>query len=164
MLDIETLGVGALPVITQIGACYFDRSTGEIGDTFLVNIDIDDSLKNGFNVDGETLDWWFSQNRKTFLSNTTTAQDALCRFNFFAAKAKTIWSHATFDFPIIMYAMKKFYIQPQFRYTAARDIRTLADLAGGEKINTKYLKTHDALDDCKHQVEYCVEYLNRLKK
>jgi len=34
MLDVETLGTKSTAAIIQIGACYFDRETGEIGDKF----------------------------------------------------------------------------------------------------------------------------------
>ena len=45
MVDIETLGVSHDSVITQIGACYFDRNTGEIGAKFIANIDLSSCTK-----------------------------------------------------------------------------------------------------------------------
>lgn len=162
MLDIETLGTSPGAVITQIGACYFDRETGEVADVFIENIDIADSLKHGFTIDGDTLTWWFTQDKRTFLKNTKLLKDVLHDFNMHAVFAKQVWCHATFDLPIITHAMKKMGIKPSFHYTAARDIRTLFDLSGGKKVDTKNKKTHDALEDCFHQVEYCVEYLRMI--
>ncbi len=39
MIDFETLGTGPDAAIIQVGACYFDRVTGEIGATFKRNFD-----------------------------------------------------------------------------------------------------------------------------
>jgi hypothetical protein len=47
MLDIETFGNGKHAAICQIGACYFDRSNGEIGATFKVNVDARSAEKSG---------------------------------------------------------------------------------------------------------------------
>jgi hypothetical protein len=64
MIDIETLGTGTRGLITQIGACYFDRNTGEIGDKFCENIQIQDALDNGFEVRGDTIKFWLEQDKE----------------------------------------------------------------------------------------------------
>lgn len=164
MLDIETLGTSADAVITQIGACYFDRLTGEIGKTFLVNISISSSLAHKFKLDVPTLEWWLSQPPASFLENTESIVFALTMFNDFVKHAETIWCHATFDFPLVMEAMKKIEVKSSFHYTIARDIRTLSDLAQMDRVKTKNQKTHNALEDCLHQVEYCTPFFNKLNK
>jgi len=40
MLDIETMGIRPTSAIVQLGACYFDRITGEIGDKFFMRTDL----------------------------------------------------------------------------------------------------------------------------
>ncbi len=57
MLDIETLDVKTTAVITQLGACYFDRYTGKIGRTFLQNISVGSCLMYGLTVDEQTINW-----------------------------------------------------------------------------------------------------------
>lgn len=167
MLDIETLGVSNSAVITQIGACYFDRITGEVGDTFIVNIDIEDSMKHGRTIDGSTIKWWFERPHEqvTFLGNTQTLQNALSLFSDFAKKSKQVWSHATFDAPIVADAYKTIGLKLPFHYTASRDIRTLIDISHVEKNDTYHTKskTHYALDDCLYQVEYCVTAFRKLE-
>lgn len=161
MLDIETLGTGTDAVITQIGACYFDRVTGGIDNTMLINCSIEDQIRDGRIVDDATLRWWFSQS-PTFFSDPVPLKQALENVTAFAQEAQYVWCHATFDVPIIDHAFKMYGVPLPWHYTHVRDIRTLADLAGGEKPKTKNKKTHSALDDCLHQVEYCSVYFNRI--
>lgn len=173
MVDLETFGTGKDAVVCQIGACYFDRVTGAIGDKFKVNIDARTAVKSGAEIDADTVYWWLSQGKDAISSITspplvdiTTAFEDL---NKFLAPAKAIWSHATFDFVIIAQTLRRLGIKPNFRYTAARDIRTLMDLAKASagQVEDPQLRLgthHDALDDCIFQVLYCVHALNRLKK
>jgi hypothetical protein len=56
-----------------------------------------------------------------------------------------------------------------FNYRSVRDIRTLVDLAGltgqikAKTTGEKDEKTHNGLDDCIYQVEYCSKCFNVLK-
>lgn len=165
MVDLETFGNGKNACIVQIGACYFNRTTGEIGETFKFNIDARGS--NG-DLDPDTVYWWLSQSKEAIASITADPKEPLERvmneFNDFAQGAKKIWSHATFDFVILQETFRRLKIKPKFRYTVARDIRTLTDLANVtfSKVTREGLH-HDALDDCKFQVKYCVECFNKIK-
>lgn len=169
MLDLETLGNGKSAAICQIGACYFDRHTGAIGETFKVNVDVASSVRAGAKLDAETVYWWLSQSdeaRASILADPkVTLEQALILFNEFSSKSKEIWSHATFDFVTIMDSYKLCNINPTFSFRSARDIRTLVDLA---RVTTKKTERtglhHDALEDCKHQVKYCTEAFNKLNK
>jgi len=166
MVDIETLGTTPGCVITQVAAVYFDRDTGEMGDQLLINIPIEQSMAAGFFVEGYTLKWWLGRGEQvTFLDEThdLKIRELLVKFNLFIGDAVNVWSHATFDMPILWAAFKKLSIPSKLHYTAARDIRTLADLAGGGRPKVEgYNKTHNALDDCKYQVQYCAEYFERI--
>lgn len=164
MVDIETLGTGTNSVITQIGACYFDRNTGEIGETFLVNIRIQDCLDNGLTVDGGAIKFWFEQDQQDFLEAPIDLTKALGQFSQFCKKDTLAWAHATFDFPILMNAYRTVKQGLPFHYRSMRDIRTLVDLS-----NVSYKRYeregthHNALDDCKHQVIYCSGCFKALK-
>lgn len=58
--DIETLDtrISAAPI--AIGVQQFCRDTGEMGESFYVEIDIDDAMKYG-TVSASTLAWWIEQ-------------------------------------------------------------------------------------------------------
>lgn len=167
MVDIETLGTGKNACVIQIGACYFDRLTGEIGEVFKVNIDARSAVANGAIINADTVYWWLSQSKEAI--NSVIAEpkmDIIPAFNLlntFLSESKYIWSHATFDFVIITETFKRLGLKMLFRYTAARDIRTLTDLSGVKVSKAKREGVHhDGLDDAKYQVAYCVEAFRAL--
>ena len=172
MLDIETFGTSVDAVIVQIGAAYFNRGTGEVGETFKANIDANSCVEEGFTIDADTVYWWMHQRREAMESimkpPLVVIRSGLSYFNEFAKKADKVWCHATFDFPLIMNYMKKLKIYPNFRYTAARDIRTLTDLGKHDWEKHERKDTHhDALADCLFQIKYCMDcinYINRGRK
>lgn len=163
MIDIETLGTRATSAIVQIGACYFDRKTGEIGEEFSLNVN---SFDKAFTTDPETILWWAKQpleTQKSVFSNGVEIDVTLERLIEFLEKGKYLWSHATFDIPIIMHAMDVYNIKMPIHYKQMRDIRTLMDLAEHRSDAVREGIHHNALDDCKFQVQYCVEAMNKLK-
>ena len=166
MVDIETFGNTKNSVIVQIGACYFDRKTGEIGDTFFTNVDADSGFRRGFKATGSTLYWWLEQDKEAqqaLLADRKDVFDAITDFNAFAKKAARVWSHATFDFVILMNHFEQMNIKPKFHYRAARDLRTLVDLANWDHWDYERVGTHhNGLDDCIYQVRYAVDCLNAI--
>lgn len=168
MVDIESIGISKNCCIIQIGACYFDRKTGDIGKTFKININPASCVAAGAKIDAETVYWWIAQSeaaRKSILEGPhIDLQKALEDFNLFMVDCKYLWSHATFDFVAIMEAYKSISLKPGFSYKAARDIRTLMDL-----FNISIDKTaregvhHDGLADATHQVKYCMEAFRKLE-
>lgn len=167
MLDLETFGNGKRACICQIGACRFNRFTGEIGETFKMNVDARDAMKAGAEIDADTVYWWLAQSdaaRKSIAEAPLhSLAEALGQFNTFAKDCEAIWSHATFDFVILTESFRMIGLRPAFSYRSGKDIRTLIDLAG---TSTKPLSRtgvhHDGLDDCFHQVKYCVEAFQKL--
>jgi len=165
MVDIESLGAVPDGVIVQIGACYFDNE-GNIGDRFLVNIDIQSSLNLGFKVDKDTLKWWFERSQLiTWLSDTVSVHKALRQFREFCYKNKQaeLWSH-DYDKIMLLTAYKQIGEKFPISYKQFRDLRTLVALS---KIKVKKPegdpKTHNALDDCVYQVGYVCKALKSLK-
>jgi hypothetical protein len=179
MVDIETMGTNKDAPITQIGAVYFSMKTGKTGDEFIINLDLEDSIAHGAKPDGRTIEWWLHQSegaRDSILGvgdydwiNNVKEDTGLEMFNNFAARAKRVWSHATFDFVMIMEAMKRRGIRPQIHYRKARDIRTLTGLAGMTREQIDMFKVdrpgvhHNGLDDAVYQVAYCHECFKILK-
>jgi DNA polymerase III epsilon subunit-like protein len=186
MFDLETFGTSGNAAIVQLGAVVFDRVTGEIHPIqFISNVDLNSCLAAGLEMDASTVLWWMKQGeeaRKSILDPPGTAlKSVLEDFNDWlgmvakrlGAEPKssiTMWSHATFDFPILQNAFSKMGIKPAFSFKGARDLRTLTDLAGIEYWTPEYEKAHprvglvhhNALDDCLFQVEYAVEALRKV--
>jgi hypothetical protein len=169
MLDLETFGNGKNACIVQIGACYFNKKTGEIGEMFKMNVNAASSVDEGSKMDADTVYWWLKQSKEAIESITADPKlplyQAMTALNLFLADADEIWSHATFDYVIIMETLKMLGMKPRFPYRAARDIRTLTALAK-TKVSSVAREGvhHDALADCLHQVKYCVECFKILEK
>lgn len=164
MVDIETLGYKPDAVIVQIGACYFDRYTGEIGNEFLANIDMQNCIDLGLTIDGLTLEFWFKQPVRTWLdSPVLSLSHALVNFQCFATECKQAWAHANFDFPILLGAYQKLGLRLPFHFRAMRDLRTLVDLVKVKYTHEARSDRHDALADCKFQVAYAIKCFNKLE-
>jgi hypothetical protein len=164
MIDIETLGTTFDAVITQIGACYFDRQTGDIGDKFEVNVEIGSCLAIDLKVTPGSIKFWLER-QPTWFKDTKPIQWSLAKLGDFLNKDKKkpfIWSHATFDPIVLASAYARIKQGLPYSYRNLRDIRTLVDLSGVKKEKPKEGeekndKSHDALEDCIYQVKYCVE-------
>jgi len=170
MVDIETLGTGQNSVITQIGACYFDRETAEVKETFLVNVQIQDCLDKGLKVDSGALKFWFGEIFKrgtpTFLKEPLPLASALGQLKQFAElhTEAPVWSHSCFDMGRLDDAYHILGQKLGISYRRIRDIRTLVDLSDIKWTSVpKEEKTHDALDDCKRQVRYCTGCFNAIR-
>ena len=165
MLDLETMGSNYGSVITQIGACYFDRYSGEIGERFSVNADMHDAVREGFVIEPGAVKFWLGQPGRSFLENPLPLRDALELYRSFARGAECIWSHSTFDFSMIQDACHRLRIKPVHAYRKTKDIRTLMELADTHKLDDTMNpeSAHDALSDCLYQVQYCVKAFNVLK-
>lgn len=165
MIDIETMGNGSNAAMIQLAGVYFDPE-GNTGAEFCANIDLEDSLKRGFVKDPSTEKWWKEQDQnilKAILSNVRPVEETMNLFSVFAAPAARVWSHATFDFVIVQNYLRKLKIRPM-PHKGARDIRTLVDLSGINLGSYDWSKkTHNALDDCKFQVQYCTDAMKLLK-
>lgn len=163
MIDIETLGTRSTSKIIQIGACYFDRDTGQVGEVFKQNIA--HSNDERFTVDWHTLAWWMLQSeeaRNSVIADGHPLESVLSQLSQFLNNATYIWSHATFDIPIILHAYDVLGLKFPLHYTKMRDIRTLMDIADFKSTAERTGTHHDALDDCIYQVKYCTEALKHL--
>lgn len=166
MIDIETLGTRSTSAIVQIGACYFSRRTGQIGKTFSMNVL---PTNEKFTRDQSTINWWIEQSEEAqnavFVDGKDIKKVLKELSSFLKNRAKFLWSHATFDIPIICHAYDVCEMNIPVHYTQMRDIRTLIDLADIGHSNLKRDGIHhNALDDCKFQVQYCVEAFKQLNK
>jgi len=171
MIDIETMGNTPNAVMIQLAGVFFDRNTGETGAEFCKSLAISSCEDFGFQQDQSTVDWWKTQNQdvlNAILAESEGALDAMEAFVDFLGKDirdVIVWSHATFDFPIVQNYLKAI-TKSYMNYKGARDIRTLVDLSGIDlnQYDWKSGKTHNALDDCKFQIKYCVDAINMLNK
>lgn len=181
MVDLETLSTHTNASIIEIGAVEFNKYTGETGDTFDIIIDPQDWGKNDRHIDGNTIQWWFSQSesaRKRFgpvtnRKNTKSIlplESALIAFSEFvrlcdntdknSKERVVVWGNgATMDITILQNAYEYFGKKTPWQYWAVNDVRTIVDLNPTIKDNTEFIETvkHSAVSDCLHEIKYTVK-------
>lgn len=177
MIDLETLGVTPHSVITSIAVVQFDILTGSISREFFGNIDIQTSLDLGFTINGDTLEWWFSQpNRLEMFRNKQPIKKILKDLEEFligyntkkeeqTKKRTYVWGNgSSFDLGILASAFTRCDMNIPWLFYNERDVRTLVSLIPEVKKNMVNNGTpHNALDDCKFQIAYCCEIWKKLK-
>lgn len=179
MIDLETLSTAPDAAITQIGAVAFDPARGLLADSFARHVSIESCIRAGLKVDGSTVCWWMEQAEDARLSFTRGQVGALAidaaladlaswvNLTFGAQGPEGVWSHgATFDLPILDSAFRRVLGRAvPWRYTAARDTRTLFALAGAllpQLAGPSVGVAHDAVYDCQYQVQGVVSAYRKL--
>ena len=167
MMDIETLGTNFNCVVIQVSMVKFDWNKNILG-RLTLNLSMEEQLMKGRTIDQDTIDWWKKQNKEIFescIKDQIKPYQALNRICAFVEKDDIIWSHATFDAPIMNSLFKDFDLRTPWKYTNARDIRTLIDMSEVNLNDYNWeKKTHNSMDDCEFQIDYCCDARNSIKK
>lgn len=128
MIDIETLGVGTLPVVASIGAVEFDYRTGGLGEKFFARIDIEDAINllgdlPLIEVMGMFSEWLLSK------------------------KKQPVWSNGSgFDLRILREVYTHLGMKCPWHYRDERDMRTFGAMLNWQKLPREGTH-HNALDD-----------------
>jgi len=174
MIDLETLGNKSNSALLSIGAVEFNIEKGKTGREFYKIIDLQSCLDVGLKINASTFYWWLQQNQG--------ARDAVCIKD--KLKLETvlhmfkgwfedciedvqIWGNgARFDIGLLEDAYVACgYQEMPWKFRGERDVRTLVSFAPEIKENYPFAGTlHNPIDDCKHQIGYCVETWNKLNK
>lgn len=163
MIDIETLGTKPGSVIASIGAVAFDATTGEMGDTFYIKIDVADAESEGLSIDANTVAWWMQQSDEARAS-TFTGEDivglamALEELLEYVKRqnADRVWGNGpSFDLVQLEAAYSALGGNAPWSFRAHRDLRTLRDLTGVDIPNIG--TAHNALDDAIAQAHAVIE-------
>lgn len=168
MLDLETLGNMSHSAIVSVGAVRFDLKTGEIGDKFYMNVDLQSCLDAGLIINADTLMWWLNQSeaaRKKITEKGFPLNKVLLSLSAFITKDDEVWGNsARFDLGILQDAFNVKSMPIPWDFRKERCVRTLVSFAPEVKDaepNTGV--AHDALADCIFQINYCSKIFNKLK-
>lgn len=167
MLDIETLGTAYNAVVLQISMVKFDWNK-KIIDNLSLNLQIEPQLIKGRTITQSTIDWWKTQNVevfKTCIVNQMEPTQVLNRIKEFIKYEDIIWCHTTFDIVILNSLFNDYEMRTPYPYKNARDIRTLVDISNINlnDYDWEHNKTHNSLDDCMFQIDYCCDAWNAIK-
>ena len=183
-IDLETAGVSPNTMILTIGVLAFDPPSGKIlGEPFYERISIDSyrQYTPSFSLDGDTISWWMTQSEEArleaFCGERKELSDVLLAFIEWCrvisnGKKIFIWSHgASFDVPIVSYALTTLGLEIPWKFWNIRDTRTLFDMVsldfrtiGQVPVNNHMYPNHHALGDCAKEIEGIKQSYQRLKR
>lgn len=164
MIDIETMGKGSKAAIVSIAMVFFSLKDAKgVGTTYSANIKLQSSLDAGLKVDGDTIEWWLTQDeeaRKNLLSYRKPLIDVLEEvatvIKYENPNVKVWGNGASFDLAILKDAFDAVNIPLPWKFFNERDVRTLVDFAPHIKKDMPFDGVkHDAFADCLHQIKYC---------
>jgi len=182
MIDLETMSSNMDAAIGAIGATVFDPSGEPLKlteldidalapDKFYMNIDLPSCLNAGLTASGSTIYWWLNQQPAARAAlcypRPVPISSALNQFKLWLTQNAVthVWAHANFDLAILHTAFDKVHgTAVPWKYTNARDVRTIYDLAFGPggPPNVPSEQKHNALYDAIRQaigVQLCYAQL-----
>jgi len=174
MLDLETWGTGAGCAIRSIGAAFFDFDGQPLGPLYYDNVSWESCAAAGLTYDPATVAWWTQQDpaaEAALADNQLTlraALEGLAAFvdQFGIAEEVMVWSHgATFDIPILEFAMRAVGVPIPWKFYNCRDTRTLIWLGEQRGITVEVERLglrHHALDDARTAALRMIEIHRRL--
>ena len=184
MVDIETLGMAGSSAILSLGAVIFDQDDPEenyIGE-WDVSYDWKTQLKNGRTKESGAVEWWKKQDPKVQEKQFTGEVDlagGLLQFQMWLDSFEEIeyyyYWNSNFDQPILSDASRWAnvnldLVDSYWKTMCIASIGRQISRASGnkwllnnlkKKAEKKYLGAHDALSDCKIQVEVMKDLLVR---
>lgn len=173
MIDLETLSFGHNAVITNIGACEFNITTGYIEDTFQRTIDWQSSLDAGHIVDSDVLHWWFNQSKKAqaeMLGIGDHLHEVLQEFKEWLPDGCCVWGNGpSFDITKLEVAYEKWsgIDSVPWKFYNVRCVRTMRMLTEGivDRNDIPFEgEKHTALADAVWQAKYVSKMYKALKK
>lgn len=162
MIDLETLATSNNALILTIGYALFNN----IGLLDSGVIHIKPENKYEFDIDPNTVLWWFKQSKeaqnKLNSDNNLELRLALKKLNYIISGTMGIWGNgATFDNVILANAYKKVGIKYPVSFRNNKCYRTIINLLGKDVIFERIGEHHSAEDDAKTQAIHLIKVLNR---
>lgn len=166
MLDIETLDTTSSAVVVSIGAVRFDPVTGHVApkaSAFRARLDLDDQIKRGRTVNGDTIAWWMQQSadaRAVFaLEGKPDNLNLLRRFAAWVntTDPKAIWGNgANFDNVIVRHLLESYGVATPWKFWQDECYRTIRNRVPGarelpiERVGVYHNAVDDALTQAHH--------------
>jgi DNA polymerase III epsilon subunit-like protein len=164
MIDIETTGTRPGCKILTIAVVPLKESTSP----FYERIDSTSWSLTEFSSDTDTLEWWRKQSDKTFREAWTgevAAEEVLTKFCEYIKSFKEfrVWGNgASFDVPILEYALKAYNIPIPWNYRQSMCFRTVKAMFPNVTY-TPQTQAHNALSDATVQAEHLKKILQWIK-
>ena len=161
MIDLETLGTGSNSVVVSVGLVAFNISTGEIIAELDIGLNLNQQIKTGGVIDGDTLEFHFAQApdsiQKMAQRKILDVKEGLDIISNFikANNITSIWGNgATFDNVILRNLYARHLKAFPLGFWTDRDLRTAVDIYNIDVGAVPFVGIkHYCLDDARHQVK-----------
>lgn len=178
MLDIETLSTQMNAVVLSIGALVFDPFTGEIGEKFYVELDLDEQPSRHISMG--TLRFWTSQIQKDPTkgaiivgADKAPVSHALTLLKKFIerntrGKLEALWAcDPDFDCAILRNLYAEHNRETPWAFYQPKSVRTIRMLAKqfateSTAATVAVTVTHNALEDCERQANEVIVFYRAL--
>ncbi len=167
-IDLETLSLSNRARIISIGACQFNRETGQIGKQFYATLEAPlDSIGKRIETSDSTVEWWAKQSPEAKAAldlNRVGYESGLTLFlafmrNFDTSKVKIWANEPSFDCAILSHSLLAHKKPVPWMFYNERSYRTIKDIgkeiAGIDyaKLEIKNATKHHALEDAIYQAK-----------
>lgn len=174
MIDIETLSTHMNAVVVSIGALFFDPFTGEIGEKFYVELDLDEQPSRHISVD--TFRFWVKQIRsdtykgeifidgeKAPVLHTLKLLQDFIRRNA-DGNLQAVWAcDPDFDCAILSNLFAEYRREVPWAFYHPKSVRTVRMLAYDANVDLpRDIVTHNALQDCVRQANEVITFYQAL--
>lgn len=185
MLDLEALSTKRNGAIIQVAAVPFDITGNQEGKDYVefdYLITPKSCVEAGLEVDSDTLKWWFAQDENIqdqviggAIRNGMSLHYVLIELTSFLKLLETkaekvfVWGYpATSDLTWIQSCFEAAKLPNPIAYNRTRCLGTMADIyweKTGKKLSEVVTRkiTHNALDDCRMQIEMVRTFYSQLK-
>lgn len=176
MIDLETMGTSAGDAIIAIGAVAMNLKDRKLGNTFYIQISLEDTQREGFRINAGTVLWWLKQSssaRGEFAENDLIGSDvryamrALTRFISQEADCPVdkiqVWGNgAAMDNVLLDATYRKLGLPKPWSYKGDMCYRTIKNITRDKVQDIEPEIAHHALYDAVAQAKTLFKRLDTL--
>jgi exodeoxyribonuclease VIII len=169
MIDFETLDTKPTAVVLSLGLVLF--SNEKIISKTYREFFIDDQLKDGRTVSGDTLTWWFQQSEEAQKIFSSDNKILVCDFLSQMRNIKNaernlsevlLWGNGVkFDNAILTNLFEMYGVESPFKFWNDRCYRTFNALTNCRSLVKREGTHHNALDDAIFQAKTMIAYFKK---
>lgn len=170
MIDTEFLDTRATAALLAVALVPMNTETFAIGEGLKLNVDVDECIRRGMTVSGDTIRFWTKQNAKAF--DDAFDVDARYRHTLELLLVKTsnfltniapenrleVWACGRLDLSILAYGYDLLHKKMPWAYYMERDFRTLREHY--PQVAAPSPTTHLCLEDATRQAQHLMAILN----
>jgi hypothetical protein len=160
MLDIETFDTAPSSVMLSLAAVAFNDTA--ITDEFMVNINLDESIRRGRTISASTMKFWLTHPEvlSSLFINPQGIEEGLSKFNFWVTNNNPIdevWANGpAFDCIILGEYYRLFNRKMPWPFYIQRDFRTIKSMGLNVPSRPANLVAHNPLHDCIYQAQVVI--------